>query len=115
MLIRAGLPDQLASGGINSVEVSDDVAKIGGGGAIGSALAKCNPSADFGARGVGPPNTAGLEVKGVDGTILLPTNTAPMAIVGWDLARVEAGKPKLHFNSRASICDRSKPASSGET
>ena len=70
VLIGAGLPNQLASGGIDGIEVSDDVAEIGGGGAIWPAFAKRNAGADFSACGISPADTAGFQVKGIDSAIL---------------------------------------------
>ena len=70
VLIGAGLPKQLASGGIDGIEVSDDVAEIGGGGAIWPAFAKGNSGPDFSAGSIGPANAACFQIKGVDSAVL---------------------------------------------
>ena len=70
VLVGTGLPNQLAGGSVDGVKVGDDVAEIGCGGAIWPAFAKGNAGADFSTRGVGPADTAGFQIKGIDSAIL---------------------------------------------
>ena len=70
VLIGTGLPNQLAGGSVDGVKVSDDVAEIGGGGAIWAAFAEGNAGPDFSAGSVGPTDTAGFQIKGIDSAVL---------------------------------------------
>ena len=70
MVIGAGLPDEFAGCGIQRVKVSNDVAEVGGGDAFRTAFTQRDTGSDFSTRSVGPADTTGLQIKGIDGAVL---------------------------------------------
>ena len=77
MVIGAGLPDEFAGCRIQRVKVSNDVAEVGGGDAFRTAFTQRDTGSDFSTRSVGPTDTAGFQVKGIDGAVLTAYKHSP--------------------------------------